>query len=461
MRPENRTCVSGTSAIPGGRAPAGARAAAARAVSAVYRGRSLDAALAEIFSTPSAELAGERALIQEMAYGALRWHFQLLPLVRGFLAKPFKDKDADLEALLVIGFYQLLHMRVAAHAAVKETVEATVVLKKDWAKGMTNAVLRRAVREEAPIRARIATNEELALAHPAWLLTRLKEVYPDTWRTIAEASNARPPLAVRVHLGKSTRAAYHDRLTQAGIAARPVADVDSALILESPVPVEALPGFRLGEVSVQDAAAQLAAMVLDARPGERVLDACAAPGGKAAHILERVPQASLTALDVDAQRLERVHDNFARLGLSGAVTLGDAADPSGWWDGRPFDRILLDAPCSATGVIRRHPDIRLHRTPADIARLAATQTRLLDALWPLLGVGGKLLYVTCSILPEENAQQLVAFCARQPNALAQAIVHPALERYAQRAGTGFQILPGAGNMDGFYYAGVTKNPAAS
>ena len=458
MTLENHPRASGTSAIPGGRTPAAARAAAARAVSAVYRGRSLDATLADIFSTASAQLAGERALIQEMAYGALRWHFQLLPLLHGFLEKPFKDKDADLEALLVIGFYQLLHMRVAAHAAVKETVEATVLLKKDWAKGMTNAVLRRLLREEAALRARIATDEQLALAHPAWLLARLKEVYPDNWHSIATANNGRPPLCLRVHCGKISRAAYHDQLTRAGIAARPVPDVDSALILGSPVPVEALPGFRLGEVSVQDAGAQLAAVLLDARPGERVLDVCAAPGGKAAHILERVPQASLVALDVDAQRLGRVHENFARLGLAGAVIQGDAADPSGWWDGQPFDRILLDAPCSATGVIRRHPDIRLHRTPADIARLAATQTRLLDALWPLLAPGGKLLYVTCSILPEENAQQMVAFSARQPDALAQTIVHPALEHYAQRAGTGLQILPGAGDMDGFYYASVTKKP---
>ena len=442
-------------------APAAARATAARIVSAVYRGRSLDAALAEVFSVSSAELVSERALIQEMAYGALRWHFQLLPLVRGFLEKPFKDKDADLEALLVIGFYQLLHMRVAAHAAVKETVEATLVLKKGWAKGMTNAVLRRVLREEAPIRARIAANEQLALAHPAWLLARLKEVYPENWHGIAAANNTRPPLCLRVHCGKISRAAYHDQLTQAGIVARPVPDVDSALILESPVPVEALPGFRLGEVSVQDAAAQLAAMVLDARAGERVLDACAAPGGKAAHILERVPQVSLVALDVDAQRLVRVRENFARLGLAGAVLQGDAADPSGWWDGQPFDRILLDAPCSATGVIRRHPDIRLHRTPVDIARLAATQARLLDALWPLLAPGGKLLYVTCSILPEENAQQLVAFRARQPDALAETIVHPALERHARHAGAGFQILPGASDIDGFYYAHVTKQPVTS
>jgi 16S rRNA (cytosine967-C5)-methyltransferase len=324
---------------------------------------------------------------------------------------------------------------------------------------MTNALLRRVLREAEEIRRRIAADETLTLAHPAWLLTRLRNCYPDAWRSIAEANNARPPLTLRVHGGKTTRAAYRDRLAQAGMAAQVVADVNSALILESPVPVEKLPGFLAGEVSVQDAAAQLAAVLLDAQPGEYVLDACAAPGGKAAHILERVPQVTLVALDVDAQRLERVRENFTRLGLQGMAVQGDAARPSAWWDGRPFDRILLDAPCSATGVIRRHPDIRLHRTPTDITRLAATQAQLLDALWPLLAPGGKLLYVTCSILPEENAQQLAAFLARHPDAREHTLMHPALTHSARRVGAGFQILPGAGNMDGFYYSQLAKYPA--
>ena len=453
MRPENR---SGTSAIPGGRTAAAARAAAARAVGAVLRGRSLDAALAEIFAALSPALARERALIQEMAYGALRWYFQLVPLVRSYLTKTLQDED--LEALLVIGFYQLLYMRVASHAAVQATVEAAAVLNKVWAKGMTNALLRRLLREETEIRARIAADEMLTLAHPAWLLARLKENYPDGWRAIAEANNARPPLTLRVHSGKTTRTDYLEQLAQAGIVAQTVPDMDSALTLETPVPVEMLPGFQAGEVSVQDAAAQLAAVLLDARPGERVLDACAAPGGKAAHILERSPQVMLVALDVDALRLERVRENFARLDLAGTIMQGDAAQPSAWWDGQQFDRILLDAPCSAIGVLRRHPDIRLHRTPTDIARLAATQAQLLDALWPLLAPGGKLLYVTCSILPEENAQPLAAFLARHPDARANSLEHPALTHTALRAGAGFQILPGSANLDGFYYAQLVKSP---
>lgn len=463
MRPENRSGVSGTSTLPGGRytPAAAARAAVAQVLEAVWRGRSLDTALPNAFATLPATLAREHALIQEMAYGALRWHFQLLPLVRGFIKKPFDDKDADVEALLVAGLYQLLHMRVAAHAAVKETVEAATVLKKDWAKPMLNAVLRRVLREADQIRARIAADETLELAHPAWMLAQLKKSWPDDWRAIAEAANARPPLTLRVNLGKTTRAACLEKLNAAGLTTKPLPEVDSALVLETPLPVEALPGFRAGEVSVQDAAAQLAAVLLGALPGEHVLDACAAPGGKAAHILERTPQARLTALDIGAARLERVRENFARLGLTGTIVQGDAARPADWWDGQPFDRILLDAPCSATGVIRRHPDIRLHRTPADIDQLAVTQARLLNALWPKLGAGGKLLYVTCSIFPQENAQVLARFLAGQPDARVVPLAHPAFGAGARRDEFGVQLLPGTGDGDGFYYAALEKTPVGS
>jgi len=473
MKPEIH---SGISAMHGGQAPAAARAAAALAVDAVCRGRSLDAALTEIFSTLDASLSSERGLIQEMTYGALRWHFQLAPLVRGFLKQPFKEKDGDVEALLRVGVYQLLHMRVAPHAAVKETVEATTLLKKDWAKGMTNAVLRRVLREETQIRAALGADENFA--HPDWLLTQLKEIYPNDWRGIAQANNARPPLTLRVHGGKITRTAYLEKLKGAGLAAQAVPEVDSALILESPLPVEALPGFRAGEVSVQDAAAQLSAVLLDAQPGQRVLDACAAPGGKAAHILERTPRAILSALDINAVRLERVRENFTRLGLAGIVVQGDAARPADWWDGQQYGRILLDAPCSGFGVIRRHPDIRLHRTRADIEQLAIAQKRLLNALWPLLRPGGKLLYVTCSILPQENTEVLTRFLAGRPDARVAPLAHPAFDACARRPlshvpvlrgtwvparrdATGVQILPGAGGMDGFYYSSIIKVPVGA
>jgi 16S rRNA (cytosine967-C5)-methyltransferase len=438
---------------------AAARASAARAVEAVRAGRALDSALERVFASLPPALARERALIQEMTYGTVRWLLQLEPLIRERLEKPLKAKDSEVASLLLVGLYQLLHMQVAPHAAVKETVEAASLLNKEWAKGLVNALLRRVLREQPQIRARLAQDEKLA--HPDWLLARLRQAYPDDWRAIANANNARPPLTLRVHPGRTTRDACQTRLRQAGIGARPVPEVDSALILDSPLPVELLPGFRDGEVSVQDAAAQLAAPLLDCPPGARVLDACAAPGGKAAHLLERDPRLELVALDVDGARLKSVQENFSRLGLHATILQGDAARPEDWWDNRPFDRILLDAPCSATGVIRRHPDIRLHRTPKDVERLVATQAHLLDHLWPLLASGGKLLYVTCSILPEENRQQMEAFVARQPRACPENLAHPALARHARMDGPGWQTLPGAGDMDGFYYARLTKKPAGA
>lgn len=436
-----------------------ARARAAQAVARVRAGHSLDDTLESQFAQLPASLANERALIQEMVYGAIRWHFQLMPLVRGLLDKPLSGQHGDLDALLHVGLYQLLYMRVAPHAAVNETVNAAAALGKGRAGGLVNAVMRRALRELEALRARIAAEESLALATPDWLLARLKTAYPQDWRAIAAAGNARAPLTLRVHLGRITRVDSAEKIAAAGIPVHPVDDIDSALMLNTPVPVTELPGFHAGELSVQDAAAQLAAVLLDVRPGMQVLDACAAPGGKAAHILECTPTARLTVLDIDSERLARVRGNFARLGLAGEIVTGDAGRPADWWDGRPFDRILLDAPCSATGVIRRHPDIRLHRRPNDIDRLARLQTRLLDGLWPLLAPGGKLLYVTCSILPEENGRQVEAFVARQPLACPVPLAHPALARHAWFDGFGYQIPPGAGDMDGFYFAALTRHEA--
>jgi len=426
-----------------------ARAAAARTLQAVRAGRTLDDALAETLGALSPALVRERALIQELSYGGVRWLLLLTHELKTLVHKPLRKQDNDLEALLLVGLYQLRHMRVAAHAAVNETVAAVAVLGKDWARNFVNAVLRRALREEAP-------PIDHARSHPKWLRARLQAAYPGDWEAIAAANNERAPLTLRVNLARLTRTAYADKLTRAGLAANAVPDNDSALTLATPVPVSELPDFDSGEASVQDAAAQLAAVLLDAGPGMRVLDACAAPGGKAAHILERTPTSRLVALDSDAERLNRVRENFTRLGLAGEIIAGDAADPAGWWDGEPFDRILLDAPCSGSGVIRRHPDIRLHRRAADIDRLVRLQVGLLDGLWPLLKPGGKLLYVTCSILPEENGRQAEAFTARQPQARRAPLAHPVLARHARFDGFGHQILPGAGDMDGFYYAGFVR-----
>lgn len=438
------------------RPAARARALAAETVEQVLRGRALDDALDALFARLPDELDSERALIQELCYGTVRWHFQLTPLIRELLAKPLKDKDRDLATLLAVGLYQLLYMRVAPHAAVNETVAAAAELGKDWAKALVNAVLRRALRELDALRARVAADERLTYALPDWLRARLKTAYPGDWQTIAAACNARPPMSLRVNLARAARDACAARLATAGHQAHAIPDVDSALVLDTPAPVDALPGFRDGELSVQDGAAQLAAFLLDVAPGQHVLDACAAPGGKAAHLLERWPDLDLLAVDIDAGRLARVRENFARLGLAARLATGDAAAPAGWSGGQKFDRILLDAPCSATGVIRRHPDIRLHREPRDIERLARTQAGMLDALWPLLAPGGKLLYVTCSILAEENDETVAAFLGRRPDARVVKLAHPALDRFA-RAGThGWQILPGAGEMDGFFYACLTK-----
>jgi len=433
-----------------------ARVHAAQVVEHVRGGRTLDDELESLFAALPAELDSERGLIQEMAYGAIRWHFQLLALLQSLLDKPLAPEHRDLECLLQVGLYQLLYMRVAPHAAVNETVSAAKVLGKPWATGLVNAVLRRCLRERDTLREHIAGDIRLSLASPDWLVKRLQSAYPDHWQEVVAAGNTRAPMTLRVQTERSTRKACLEQLAAGGCEAAPVPDVDSAIVLANPMPVDAVPGFHEGLWSVQDAAAQLAAPLLDLHPGQRVLDACAAPGGKAAHILEHTPGVRLLALDADARRLERVRENFVRLGLHGDIRQGDAATPSAWWDGELFDRILLDAPCSATGVIRRHPDIRLHRRPSDLKRLVATQARILDALWPILAAGGKLLYVTCSILPDENREAVSAFAARQPTARPVRLHHPALDRATRFDGWGHQILPGTSGMDGFYYAGLEK-----
>ncbi|MFL6711487.1 MAG: 16S rRNA (cytosine(967)-C(5))-methyltransferase RsmB [Sulfurifustis sp.] len=431
------------------------RAAAARAIAAqviarvVLEGRYLDTALEEARAGQTND-AANFPLVQELAYGTLRWYHQLAGISALFLSRPFKRKDTDVHALLLTGFYQLRYMRVADHAAVDTTVSAAERLNKAWSKGVLNACLRAYQRETERVDRAIDASMELRYSHPSWLIDAICRDYPNDWKRVLEANNERPPMTLRVNTARIRRDEYQATLAARGIAARPHASVESALVLAEPLPVEDLPGFVAGQVSVQDAAAQLAAVLLDAEPTHRVLDACAAPGGKAAHILERTPAIrELVALDVDVARLARVRDNFARLGLTARVVAADATDPARWWDGVAFDRILLDVPCSATGVIRRHPDIKVRRRHADLVPLRETQDRLLDAVWPCLAPGGKLLYATCSILDEENAGQVNAFLRRHADA--------ALERVRLSTGRpGGQILPGQDEMDGFYYACVRK-----
>lgn len=428
---------------------AAARASAARVLAQVLvEGRYLDAALDELRRARPED--PDAALIQELCYGTLRWYHQLAGIAALFLARPLKAKDTDLHALLLLGLYQLRSMRVPAYAAVNATVAAADVLHKAWAKGLINACLRASMREAAGVESAIAGSTELRYSHPAWLIDAIKRDHPRHWQQVLDANNARPPMTLRVNTARLTRADYLARLAENGIAAHVHPRVDTALVLDEPLPVERVPGFRDGSVSVQDAGAQLAATWLEAGPMDRVLDACAAPGGKTAHILERADGPSeLVALDADAERLKKVGENLGRLGLRAQLLAADAAEPQHWWDGRPFTRILVDAPCSATGVIRRHPDIKVRRRPEDLPKLSAAQARILDGVWPCLAPGGKLLYVTCSILSEENERQVAGFLTRQPDALAVSLRPGA-------SATGYSILPGEDEMDGFFYACLRK-----
>ena len=427
------------------------RAAAAQTVAAVCAGgQSLERQLARV--EPSVR-ERDRALLRELCYGSLRWHPQLTALIGPLLQKPLKKSDADIEQLLIIGAYQLLHTRIPAHAAINSAVEAARALNKKWAAGLVNAVLRKLQREQVAMLEQL--DEAPRHAHPQWLWQRLRAAWPEQSAAIAAANNDYPPMCLRVNALHTSRETYLQALTAADIGAAPCALAGQGIRLQSPTDVTSLPGFAEGWLSVQDEAAQLAAELLDAQPQQRVLDACCAPGGKTCHILEKQPGLrELVALDVDAGRLQRVEANLQRLQLSAQVVVGDAAAPEQWWDGQPFDRILLDAPCSGTGVIRRHPDIKLLRSESDIAKLAQLQYRLLQALWPLLLPGGVLLYATCSIMPDENTRVLERFLADTGNA--RELVIEAGWGIAQPVGR--QLLPSIGGCDGFYYARLQKTP---
>jgi 16S rRNA (cytosine967-C5)-methyltransferase len=395
----------------------------------------------------------ERALTQELCYGVLRYYPRLAYLAARLLNKPLKRKDLDVQQLILIGLYQLIYLKVPAHAAVAETVAATRLLGKDWAAGLVNALLRGFQRGAVQLLAQADADPVARYAHPHWWLAQLQSDWPAHWQDILDANNQRPPMTLRVNARRGSRDDYAAQLQAAGIIAHPVPPAPQALTLEKPVDVTQLPGFSGGAVSVQDAAAQLAAPLLNLAPGQRVLDACAAPGGKTAHLLESEPLLQVQALDSDAQRLTRVQETLARLQLAADLRHGDAASPQDWWDGKAFDRILLDAPCSGSGVIRRHPDIKLLRTAQDIVTLAQQQRRLLDALWPLLAQGGILLYATCSVLMAENQHNLAQFLAAHSDACEQPI--GADWGHAQTPGR--QLLPGENGMDGFYYARLMKH----
>jgi 16S rRNA (cytosine967-C5)-methyltransferase len=430
------------------------RAAAARIVAEVAdRGRSLDDLLAADQETGSA-----RGLKRALCYGTVRWHHRLLAVLRQLSSRPPEKLDPELQALLEVGLFQLLFDEFAPHAAVAETVNAARELGHPRAAGFVNAVLRRFQRERLALLARVDVDLAVRTSHPAWLVETLARDRPGAAPGVLEANNEHPPLWLRVNRMRADRQSCIAEFEAAGLSVRGHELAPDALAVDPPVEVGRLPGFAEGRVSVQDAAAQLAVELLQPVTGQRILDACAAPGGKTCHTLERVHgEADVTALDLSAARLERVRQNLQRLGLSARLAAGDLLDPAAWWDGQPYDRILLDVPCSATGVIRRHPDIKLLRRASDIPGLAARQAAMLRAAWALLRPGGLLLYASCSVLVAENEDVVGGFLAERPDAgdLTGELTR-AWPGRPPGPGPGYQLLPGEAGTDGFYYACLRK-----
>ncbi|WP_417763180.1 16S rRNA (cytosine(967)-C(5))-methyltransferase RsmB [Shewanella sp.] len=406
------------------------------------------ASLSNVLPHHQAQLGNgkDRALLAELCYGVMRVLPQLDNCISQRLQKPFKGKQRQIHHLLLVGCYQLYFTRIPAHAAISETAEASRQFGQEGLVKVVNGVLRNIQRDDAPL---ATNNDTLKYCFPGWIVKKLKAAYPNKWADIIEQSQQRPPMWLRNNQRQQSQAQYIEQLATLEIGASAGLTAD-AILLEAPTDVTALPRFAEGSVSVQDQAAQWAATLLDAQDGDLILDACAAPGGKSCHIMESA-DVRLVALDNDAKRLERVTENCQRLGLEATILCADAANIDASWHGDKFDRILLDAPCSATGVIRRHPDIKWLRKAADIDTLQQLQAQILDHCWQWLKPGGTLLYATCSILPDENSQQIEAFLARTSDATLETITAS-----KENDATGWQILPGQDNMDGFYYAKLVK-----
>ncbi|NOS74602.1 MAG: 16S rRNA (cytosine(967)-C(5))-methyltransferase RsmB [Methyloglobulus sp.] len=422
---------------------------AARIITRVLQdGQSLTSALDSALKT--VESAQDKAFIQAICYGVCRHYHRLDFILNALIDKPLKV--LEVKALILIGLYQLKYMRVKPHAAVSETVQAARSLP--WARALINAVLRNYLRKRDELEQKADQVKSVALSHPDWFIQQLEQDWSERAEKIFLENNLLPPMALRVNLAKTTRDHYLHLLIEQSLPAQVVSFCATGLILDRPVPIEALPSFAEGWVSVQDTAAQLAAELLAVQPGQRVLDVCAAPGGKTAHILELQPDVGeLVAADIDENRMLRVRENLARLELQATLIVADAAKPDDWWDGKTFDRILLDAPCSATGVIRRHPDIKLLRRVEDIAALVAMQKTILNAIWSLLSPGGMLLYATCSVLKQENVGQIQDFLSTHHDAKELPIT---ADGWGIPQEYGRQILTGESAMDGFYYARLVK-----
>lgn len=432
------------------KAPRSAREMAVVVICAVLKqGKSLTDALS---ITEELE-ARERAFCHELCYGTLRWHDRLNGILKLLLKKTFKPKDLDITVLALVGLYQIIYLSTPDHAAVSETVNLCRNGKKSWAKGVLNGVLRNFLRNRESLEKTVDENLNLRTSHPNWLIQELTKNWGKKVIDILDANNQYPPMSIRVNQKKTSRSTYLKQLEGSGISAIENPFNTVGLTLDHSVNVDQLPDFWQGASSVQDGAAQLAATLLDIKDGQHILDVCAAPGGKTAHILEAAPSTvSLLAIDIDENRNQRVMENLQRLQLNADVMTVDGLEPNEWFDGKTFDRILLDAPCSATGVIRRHPDIKLLRKASDIPALIKLQHDLLNTIWPLLSKNGVLLYATCSILSSENSQQISAFMREHADSKEVKIT----AEWGQPCEHGQQILPGDNNMDGFYYACLTK-----
>ena len=445
-----------------------ARAAAAKITwQIVDQGKSLDAALADYFeawqesasskqaqttpdSLPQTSLSKDRGFIQELVYGVCRWYGELDFLTTELLRSPIRKKDRVVHFVLLVGLYQLRHLNTAEHAGVAETVSACRQLNKPWAKNLINGCLRSYLRSPAPPLAHAGET-----AHPQWMCASIKAAWPSYADDILNANNQRPPMCLRVNQRQYTVDDYLHELDKLQIDARPDPYSSSGIILNKACTVNQLPDFLNGACSVQDTAAQLAANILAPEINMHVLDACAAPGGKTAHLLERADnQLDMHALDISEHRLERLHTTLERLTLNANIIRADASVKPNWPIPKGgYDRILIDAPCSGLGVIRRHPDIKHHRRASDIDSLIKIQYALLSNLWATLKPGGRLLYMTCSILPSENEQQIKMFVSEQNDAMLVAIEHP----NALMLEFGAQTLTGVHDMDGFYYCLLEKS----
>ncbi len=416
---------------------------AAEVVAGVIAGHSLNDGLAAIWRAHPELAAAQRGAVMDLSYGTLRDYGRAQCQLRRLLQQPLTEAHTD--ALLRVALHRLEARPDLAHTIVDQAVEAAARIAQGGLKGLVNGVLRNALRQRESLQRAIQADSEAALRHPRWWIDRIRKNNPRDWTAILEAGNQHPPMSLRINRRRANRDDVAAALAAAGHTTRPLGE--DALQLERPAPVASLPGFNEGLFSIQDWGAQQAAPLLAVEPGMRVLDACAAPGGKAAHLLERVA-CELLALDSDAARAARIGENFERLGLTAKLKTGDARRPAAWWDGKPFDRILADVPCSASGVVRRHPDIKWLRRPDDVGNFATVQTAILDALWPLLIPGGKMLYITCSIFPEENSLQVARFAARWPDCR-RLPIDGALER---------NLLPDA-DHDGFFFALLEKRVA--